>query len=547
MSHANNDVVVIGAGIAGLMCANFLAQGGKKVLLLEHNHQAGGVISGIWRKGFYFDCGAQAFEQMGIMFPLLEELGLHDPEEWERVNFRFIAKSFGVKADSFDALDEAMTRAYPHDADGIHAYFDEIRAVSEVMAEYDIGDNFPILRKGLLSKGLGIAKLVQSLLFGDQFKMLVKWNKTRSTQLIERLISDPDLQSLLRGLGYRDSSVFNQMMLWHFWVNDYWYPKQGLQAFADGLLEHFKGLGGEVRFHCTVDEILLADGKATGVRTSEGEELTASKVVYCGDYRRLCTSMLPAESQNPVHLRRIKRGAMSEPMVAVYLGLDMSHEELRRTLNTHHTFYCPHSRLKNVWHGSDDLNLHKQGYLSISWTSMTNPGFAPEGQSSLVLQAMSNYAWNNHWGTGGDDSARPQEYREIKETVGDQLIEMLSEIIPGVEERIVYREVGAPQSTIRFTLNAEGASCGWRWDRRLAPIKKPRFRTDFENLYTAGHYTIWPGGVPLSALSGKLVADGILSGYYSESMSRLLNVAAVSSRWASSMARRFAGGSKGVW
>ncbi|MCX5866664.1 MAG: FAD-dependent oxidoreductase, partial [Proteobacteria bacterium] len=35
------DVAVVGAGIAGLSCANYLARGGKKVVLLEQNHQAG--------------------------------------------------------------------------------------------------------------------------------------------------------------------------------------------------------------------------------------------------------------------------------------------------------------------------------------------------------------------------------------------------------------------------------------------------------------------------------------------------------------------------
>ena len=32
------DVIVVGAGTAGLFCSNFLARYGKKTLLLEHNH-----------------------------------------------------------------------------------------------------------------------------------------------------------------------------------------------------------------------------------------------------------------------------------------------------------------------------------------------------------------------------------------------------------------------------------------------------------------------------------------------------------------------------
>ena len=46
MSQEKYDVIVVGAGIAGLFCANFLARFGKKTLLLEHNHQPGGLMGG---------------------------------------------------------------------------------------------------------------------------------------------------------------------------------------------------------------------------------------------------------------------------------------------------------------------------------------------------------------------------------------------------------------------------------------------------------------------------------------------------------------------
>jgi phytoene dehydrogenase-like protein len=70
--------VVIGAGVAGLFAAHFLARGGRPPLVLEHNHQAGGCLNGFERKGFRFDAGDQSFEQLGIVFPLLRDLDLLD-------------------------------------------------------------------------------------------------------------------------------------------------------------------------------------------------------------------------------------------------------------------------------------------------------------------------------------------------------------------------------------------------------------------------------------------------------------------------------------
>ena len=51
MSEAKYDVIVVGAGIAGLTCANYLVSAGKRVLVLEHNHQAGGLMGGSGERG----------------------------------------------------------------------------------------------------------------------------------------------------------------------------------------------------------------------------------------------------------------------------------------------------------------------------------------------------------------------------------------------------------------------------------------------------------------------------------------------------------------
>ena len=69
------DVVIIGGGIAGLCTGLYLQKMGKRSIILEHGNQVGGNMAGIWRKGFYFDCGDQSTEEVGILFPVLKELG----------------------------------------------------------------------------------------------------------------------------------------------------------------------------------------------------------------------------------------------------------------------------------------------------------------------------------------------------------------------------------------------------------------------------------------------------------------------------------------
>ena len=89
-STRHAEVLVLGGGTAGLIAANRLAQEGRKVVLLEANHQVGGLTVSIKRKGFTFDAGCSSFESMGLLFPILELLGLPGEAGFHRVHHRTI-------------------------------------------------------------------------------------------------------------------------------------------------------------------------------------------------------------------------------------------------------------------------------------------------------------------------------------------------------------------------------------------------------------------------------------------------------------------------
>ena len=51
------DVVIIGSGLGGLLCANILAEEGYKVCVLEKNQQIGGNLQTFVRDRVIFDTG----------------------------------------------------------------------------------------------------------------------------------------------------------------------------------------------------------------------------------------------------------------------------------------------------------------------------------------------------------------------------------------------------------------------------------------------------------------------------------------------------------
>ncbi|HLY25913.1 MAG TPA: FAD-dependent oxidoreductase, partial [Aggregatilineales bacterium] len=145
------DVIVVGAGIAGLMAAAYCARGGARVCVLEANHQPGGLMAGIRRKGFYFDVGDQSFEQGNILFPLLKQLGVYDDLHFLRAWYRLKTPNIDVQIRTPDDLPGAFARAFPEHAAATHAFFGALNRDLDHLRPIFREDNNPLLQEGILS------------------------------------------------------------------------------------------------------------------------------------------------------------------------------------------------------------------------------------------------------------------------------------------------------------------------------------------------------------------------------------------------------------
>ncbi len=500
------DVVVIGAGIAGLVAANYLAKEKRRVLLLEQNHQAGGLMSGFRRKGFYFDAGDQSFEDCGVTFRILQQLNLYDERDFIRVKYRFIAPDVDFIMDDLNSARDAFKRAFPHDAAGIDGLFNDIDKYCDVLEKF-INVESPAIVSGIKKISSIIRDIILGIKYRKEFKeMISKPFKT----IVENHLKDEKLRTLLGNAGYKNMALLMGAGFWYFWTKDYWYYRDGLQALMDKLVSGFKNSGGEVRFKTCVKRIEVKKGRATCLITKNNDKITAEKIIYTGDYRNLWTELIDKEWLPEEKLSEIKNAEVSEPVLSAYLGVNIPPEELMKYLKVHHVFYFPDYKIKDLT-DSDDPDLHQNTWLEITSPSIDNPALAPERKSSIVLQTFTSYKWMNYWGTGGNVSERPERYRALKNKVINDMVETAEKLIPGLKDKIEYKDAGTPLSTIRFTMNSEGASAGWTYDPERAFLRKKMysFDTPIKNLFCAGHYTIWPGGVPSAALSGKIVAGKV--------------------------------------
>jgi prolycopene isomerase len=503
MAKADGKTIIAGGGIAGMIAANFIAKAGRSVLVLEQNHHTGGNMSGFNRQGYYFDGGDQSFESLGIVFPLLKDLGIYDKITWTKVRYRFMSKDFDFFLDSFESVEGALKAAFPEEK-GLDGLFQEIRTVGRFIDQNCSAHSFPLLNDFSLGRLLALA---------PKLPVLLKWLTYDYREKSCSQIKNPSLRNWLAGIGYYRMPYLFFAGFWNLWIKDYWYPVGGMQKFHDTLAENLKSLGGELRCNTRVEKIEVKNGKAIGVRTPQGEFFEADQIIYAGDYKALLSGIVEEGIFAPRRVEKFQKAQLTESLFAAYLGVNLPPAELQKRLQAHHTFWFPNYDVIFP-NGESQQDIHQKMWVTANFFGEDNPGFAPPGKSTLVLQTYSAASWQNYWGNGSYDRPRTDAYRRMKDQVSHELVVLAENFLPGLSAQIDYLEAGTPLSIQRFSLNSEGSSGGWCYDDRLSAVYKTpllnTLRTPVPNLITAGHYTVWPGGVISAALSGRFAANIVL-------------------------------------
>lgn len=508
------DAIVIGAGIAGLVAATELAERGHRVLVLELNHQAGGLMAGIRRRGFHFDVGCQSFEDMGIVFPLLESYGLSDLARFRRAHYRLMMPGLDTVVESLPQVRGAFQAAYPESATALRRVFDFHERTSQLLQRLFAPGVVPFVHDGgpeslvrwamrALAPGTASLRDLRTLLLDD------------AGEWYERVLPPSGARDLLVRTGYTRMNVFVASAFWHLWAHDYWYPEGGLQGFWQRWVERLSERGVRFLFKRAVSALDTAGGRVTAIRTARGERFEADQVVYTGDHRQLVHRLLGPERFPGREVARLEAARHSDALVSVYLGLDLPPEELRERLQAAHVFYFPSFACRTELDPADPA-AHRKTWMEVTAHAAEDPSLAPPGRSSVVLQAFTRHDWQEDWGTGlsgdprrsGPFLPRTARYRDLKRRVAAELVEVFEGLVPNAGARVAFCDVGTPPSTVRFTRNAFGGSCGFELNWRNFPYANPlaHVGSPLENLHLAGHFTVWPGTVPTAALSGRIAA-----------------------------------------
>lgn len=480
---ANSKIIIIGAGLGGLVAGNLIVRKGHQVTLFESHTSPGGYTAGFWRKGFYFESGTLSFESSNMIFKAMKDLGVFNNINFVKQISRWISSDFDGIPETYNDFKYLFRTAYPAERIKLDKYFFELDKMYDAISHFG-GDKKSLIDsiKNYFVGGIKALRIYQ------------KYSNLTVNEFTKRFFEkDSIIFRIFKNIGYPDMSAWILGGAVATIFNDYWTVKDGMQSWADVLAENFEKLGGKLKLNSYVDKIVSKNGTAVGI-TCDNQNYEADYVISACDYKKTFLKLLDDTSSIPQALmEKIRTNAVSEGIFTVYLGLNIPHEKMLDLMKIPHVIYFDEQPDADI-HNPNDESFFEKISVTMYSPSMMNPKLAPEGKSSLMIQAICPTNWMQDWGSGNGE-----RYKQLKEKVKNTLIQKASFVIPELPHVIEFQDAATPLTYERYTQNTGGATSAWSWNPNKKFHKhlfKMNIDTPIKNLYIGSCWATQIGGVP---------------------------------------------------
>jgi phytoene dehydrogenase-like protein len=497
------DAVVIGAGPNGLVAANLLADAGWTVTVLEAQEQAGGAVASdsSVREGWVHDTFSSFYPLAAVSRTIrgleLERHGLEWTHAPAVVGTPFADGSWALMHRDRDATAAGLDDLCPGDGD---AWLEMCRGWDRI-GEQVVGallSPFPPVRHGAPAlarlRGAGGLGLVRHLvgplrqLADDHFrgeapKILLGGNAAHA-------------DAPLDGPG---SAVMGWLLCMVGQHLGFPVPRGGAGSLAQALVDRFTSNGGELRLGTRVDEVLVRGGRAVGVRTEDGDVVTARRAVVADVTAPALYGGLVAWQHLPARVRRgMQRFAWDPATLKVDWALDGPVPWKSPPPEAPGTVHIAESVDELVLTGAQISagQVPSRPFLLVGQMAEADPTRAPAGAESLwAYTHLPHHIKGDAAGEGvtGDWAAGDAE------RFADRMQARIERHAPGFGDRVLDRRVLSPHDLESRDANlVDGAINGGTAGLQQQLVFRPvpglgRAETPVRGLYL-GSASAHPGG-----------------------------------------------------
>ncbi len=523
MSAPRYDAIVIGGGHNGLVTAAYLARAGRRTLVLEKRPLVGGAaVTEEVFPGFKFSVFSYV---VSLLRPeIIRELDL--PKHGLQI---LPLESTVTPLDNGDYLAgwadpdetrEELRRHSPKDADAMAIFGQLMHHMA--MAVKPILGMIPPDPTSLSPRDLaGMLKLGKHFhgLGPEKFHALHKLMTMSSADYLDEWFTFDALKATKSASGIIGTflgprSPGTAYVLLHHYMGEidgafraWGFQKGGTGGISESIASSARALGATIRTDAAVTQVIVKNGRATGVVLSSGEEIPANLVISGLDPRLTFTRLIDPKAlpEDLVEgIRRFKfRGSSGKVNLALSGLPDLTclpgkGPHLRGAISISPSMEYIERAYDDAKYGE----FSRHPYMDVVIPSMIDPGMAPPGKH--VMSIFVQYAPFNLNG-GWTDAKR--------EAFGDAVVGTLARYAPNLPSLILHRQVLTPDDMERITGLSEGNIFQGELALQQLFFLRPvphwaKYRTPIEGYWQCGAGT-HPGGGIMGA-SGRLAALEIL-------------------------------------
>ncbi|MCD8394937.1 MAG: NAD(P)/FAD-dependent oxidoreductase [Bacteroidales bacterium] len=479
-------VIVIGAGLGGLMTGALLAKEGCHVTVVEKNPKVGGCLQSYTRFGTTFDTGMHLFGGMaqgGNIRRICDYLGIAEQFTTLDLDCENDVEIF-VGADnrlhpvnlSRDYLVESLSRYFPGYQAELQGY---ISAINRIVDGMDLFHLRPA--ESSLSR------------YDEEFLI-------PADHFLAKYISEPRLRAILAIIntlyaGEKGiSPTFLHAVLATIFLNGACRVTGGYSHFAKALNDCILANGGKIITGDGASSIFHVDNSLV-INTVKGNKYTANYVVSAISPESTLAMVDSREAFSDAYRQAIEDKSSSLSAFIVNIKL----KPYMLPFSNRIGFYI--ETYDDAWSTNDGDEVDKFFYMT--------PPTLHQGAYAETLNVVLPMRWSRveRWDNTSVGN-RGEDYENFKQQVYNQVVAKLRKIMPNVEDAIDKVDLATPLTIREYTGVKEGAMCGARKECNDPLIFLP-VATRMPGLFLTGQSVNMHGfcGVSLTAIQ---TAEAIL-------------------------------------
>jgi len=486
------DVIVIGAGLGGIVTAGRLARAGFSVTVLEKNSHPGGRADQLTMQGHRFDTGPTLLLMPEVFRGAYAALGGDMDKELELIR---IDPTYQIHFASGRqlSLTSDMTALEPQ-LESIErgSFAGLLRYLAEGRVHYDMSlESFVTRQFNSFAEYFNPRQL--PLLF--KLKALVKhYRRTGDFFRSPELRAAFTFQNMYLGISPFDAPATYSLLQSTELVDGIWYPMGGMYEVVRSLTTLAEAQGVRFTYDAGVKQIETAGGRATGVELEDGRRIQADILIANADLPYVYQHLL----DDPSESKKLDRKVYTSSAIVFYWGVGRSFPQLG-----HHNVFLARDYKGSFKSIFDDHGLPAEPSFYINVASRTDPSAAPEGEDSLMVLVP----------VGHLDPRAPQDWDAMRDRARTAVLRRLESIgVHNLEQDIKFEVCYTPEDWASLYNLAKGAAFGLSHNFTQVGYLRPHNRhRSIDNLYFVGASTHPGTGLPMVLLSGELTSHRVIS------------------------------------